>query len=224
MERHFVQELEALKTNIIRMASMVEESMADSLKAFLERSPEIARKVIEREQRVNSFELDNDNAIVDLLALQQPVASDLRLILAALKINNDLERIGDHAVNIAESAMTFSGLPPVEIQTDIPRMGLITKEMLRDAIDGFIHNNAASARGVLQNDDLMDAMNKKTINDLITFVQTNPGALRAALELTRVSRNLERVADLATNIAEEVIFVAEAHVVKHLADKGTQNP
>jgi phosphate transport system protein len=224
MERHFVQELEALKTNIIRMASMVEESMADSLKAVLERSPEIARKVIEREQRVNSFELDNDNAIVDLLALQQPVASDLRFILAALKINNDLERIGDHAVNIAESAITFSGLSPVEIQTDIPRMGLITKEMLRDAIDGFIHNNAASARGVLQNDDLMDAMNKKTINDLIAYVQSNPESLRASLELTRVSRNLERVADLATNIAEEVIFVAEAHVVKHLADKNTQNP
>ncbi len=219
MERHFVQELEALKTNIIRMASMVEESMADSLKAVLERSPETAWKVIEREQRVNAFELENDNAVVDLLALQQPVAGDLRFILAALKINNDLERIGDHAVNIAESAITFTSLPPLEVQTDIPRMGLITKEMLRDAIDGFIHNNAAACRGVLQNDDLMDAMNKKTINDLIAEVQSAPDSLRAALELTRVSRNLERVADLATNIAEEVIFVAEAQVVKHLGDR-----
>lgn len=224
MERHFVQELEALKTNIIRMASMVEESMADSLKAVLERSPEIAWKVIEREQRVNAFELENDNAVVDLLALQQPVASDLRFILAALKINNDLERIGDHAVNIAESAITFTSLPPLEVQTDIPRMGLITKEMLRDAIDGFIHNNAAACRGVLQNDDLMDAMNKKTINDLIAVVQTAPESLRAALELTRVSRNLERVADLATNIAEEVIFVAEAQVVKHLGDRRSLTP
>ncbi len=219
MERHFVQELEALKTNIIRMASMVEESMADSLKAVLERSPETAWKVIEREQRVNAFELENDNAVVDLLALQQPVAGDLRFILAALKINNDLERIGDHAVNIAESAITFTSLPPLEVQTDIPRMGLITKEMLRDAIDGFIHNNAAACRGELQNDDLMDAMNKKTINDLIAEVQSAPDSLRAALELTRVSRNLERVADLATNIAEEVIFVAEAQVVKHLGDR-----
>lgn len=221
MERHFVQELEALKTNIIRMASMVEESIADALRAVLERSPELARKVIEREQRVNSFELDNDNAVVDLLALQQPVASDLRFILAALKINNDLERIGDHAVNIAESALTFSGLPAIEVQMDIPRMGLIAKEMLSDSIDGFIHNNAATCRGVLQNDDLIDALNRKTINELIAFVQSNPASLRTALELTRVSRNLERVADLATNIAEEVIFVAEAQVVKHLGDKRT---
>lgn len=224
MERHFVQELEALKTNIIRMASMVEESMADALKAVLERSPDLARQVIEREQRVNSFELDNDNAIVDLLALQQPVASDLRFILAALKINNDLERIGDHAVNIAESAITFTTLPPFDPQTDLPRMGLITKQMLRDAIDGFIHNNAAACRGVLQNDDLTDAMNKKTIDDLIAIVQVSPESLRAALELTRVSRNLERVADLATNIAEEVIFIAEAQVVKHLGDKSSLMP
>ncbi len=224
MERHFVQELEALKTNIIRMASMVEESFVDSLKAVLERTPELARKVIEREQRINSFELDIDNAVVDLLALQQPVASDLRFILAALKINNDLERIGDHAVNIAESAITLSNLPPIEIRMEIPRMGLIAKHMLRDAIDGFIHTNAAACRGVLQNDDLIDALNRKTINELIAFVQSTPASLRAALELTRVSRNLERVADLATNIAEEVIFVAEAQIVKHLADKSAQNP
>ncbi len=141
-----------------------------------------------------------------------------------MKINNDLERIGDHAVNIAESAITFSTFPHFEPQTELPRMGLIAKQMLRDAIDGFIHNNAAACRGVLQNDDLTDAMNKKTIDDLIAIVQTSPDSLRAALELTRVSRNLERVADLATNIAEEVIFIAEAQVVKHLGDRGSLMP
>jgi len=219
MERHFVQELEALKTNIIRMGSMVEQGIADSIKAMLERNPEIARRVLENEHRINAFELENDTAVVDLLALQQPVASDLRFILAALKINNDLERIGDHAVNIAESAISYTSRPPLTIQTDIPRMAQISQVMLRDAIDGFVHNSAASCRGVLQNDDLTDALNRKTIDDLVAIIQSDPTSVQQALELVRVSRNLERVADLATNIAEEVIFVAEAAVVKHLADQ-----
>jgi phosphate transport system protein len=219
MERHFVKELEALKTNIIRMGSMVEQGIAESIRAMLERNPEIARRVLDNEHRINAFELENDTAIVDLLALQQPVASDLRFILAALKINNDLERIGDHAVNIAESAISYTSRPPLAIQTDIPRMAQITQAMLRDAIDGFVHNSAALCRGVLQNDDLSDALNRKTINDLIVLIQSDPSSVQQALELVRVSRNLERVSDLATNIAEEVIFVAEAAVVKHLADQ-----
>jgi phosphate transport system protein len=218
MERHFVQELEALKASIIRMGGLVEQAIADSTKAMLDRNPEIARRIIENEQRINSLELENDAAIVDLLALQQPVAGDLRFILAALKINNDLERIGDHAVNIAESAITYASKPPLKIQTDLPRMALITQAMLRDAIDGFVHNNTASCRGVLQNDDLTDAMNKNTINELIALIQKEPSSVHQALELVRVSRNLERVADLATNIAEEVIFAAEAAVVKHLSE------
>lgn len=218
MERHFVQELEALKASIIRMGSLVEQAIADSTRAMLDRNPEIARRIIENEQRINSFELENDAAIVDLLALQQPVAGDLRFILAALKINNDLERIGDHAVNIAESAITYASKPPLKIQTDLPRMAQITQAMLRDAIDGFVHNNTASCRGVLQNDDITDAMNKNTINELIALIQKEPSSVHQALELVRVSRNLERVADLATNIAEEVIFAAEAAVVKHLSE------
>ena len=221
MERHFVQELEALKTNIIRMGSMAERGIVDAMRAFLERSPAPAQAVIEREQRINSLELEIDNAVVDLLALQQPVASDLRFILAALKINNDLERIGDHAVNIAESAISYAARPALEVKSDLPRMAQITQAMLGDALDGFIHNNPAPCRGVLQNDDLIDAMNKKTVSDLVVLIQKEPGSVNQALELVRVSRNLERVADLATNIAEEVIFVAEAHIVKH---SGTAPP
>jgi phosphate transport system protein len=217
MERHFVQELEALKTNIIRMGSMAERGIVDATKAFLERSPALAQAVIEREQRINSLELEIDNAVVDLLALQQPVASDLRFILAALKINNDLERIGDHAVNIAESAISYAARPALEVKSDLPRMAQISQAMLGDALDGFIHNNPAPCRAVLQNDDLIDAMNKKTVSDLVVLIQKEPGSVNQALELVRVSRNLERVADLATNIAEEVIFVAEAHSVKHSA-------
>lgn len=217
MERHFHQELETLKLSIVRMATLVEEGIADALKAFLERSPETARRVLEREQKINSCELANDQAIVDLLALQQPVASDLRFILAALKINNDLERIGDHAVNVAESAISYAGRPPLDVKTEIPRMTQLAVQMLREAIDGFIHNTPADARGVLAKDDLMDSLNRKTINDLVAVIRARPEAVDQALEIVRVSRNLERVADLATNIAEEVVFIAEAHVVKHRA-------
>lgn len=215
MQRHFVQELEALKTNIVKMGSMVEKALGDSLQSLKDRSVEGAKLVLEREARINAMELEIDNAIVDLLALQQPVASDLRFILAALKINNDLERIGDHAVNIAESAISLANRPPLPVATELPRMAQITQNMLRDALDGFIHTNAAPCRGVLRNDDITDALNKKTINDLVALIQSDPTSVHQALELVRVSRNLERVADLATNIAEEVIFIAEAHVVKH---------
>jgi phosphate transport system protein len=224
MERHFHQELEALKSNIVRMATLVEEAIADAMRAVAERSPGVAKQVLEREQQINSFEIANDHAVVDLLALQQPVASDLRLILAALKINNDLERIGDHAVNLAESAISYAGRPPLEVRTEIPRMSQLALQMLREAIDGFIHNTPADARGVLEKDDLMDSLNRKTINDLVDVIRTQPKEVEQALELVRVSRNLERVGDLATNIAEEVVFVAEAHIVKHQADKDGSRP
>lgn len=215
MQRHFVQELEMLKTNLVKMASFAEQAIADSIKALLERKKEIAEQVLAQDQRINSLEIQIDDAVVDLLALQQPVATDLRFILAALKINNDLERIGDHAVNIAESAIQCVQIPPLKAATDIPKMGEITKSMLRDSIDSFIHNNAELARAVLERDDTTDNLNMKIVDDLVEVIRTNPKSIREALELIRVSRNLERVADLATNIAEEVIFMAEARVVKH---------
>lgn len=215
MQRHFVQELEALKTNLIKMGSFVEEAIAGSIRALLERNVQLAREVLDRDQRINSFEIEIDDSVVDLLALQQPVATDLRFILAASKINNDLERIGDHAVNIAESAIQCAATPPVKPLDDIPKMAKITKEMLRDAIDGFIRSDASVCRGVLRSDDIIDEMNKRVVKDLVEVIRMNPEVVDHALELIRVSRNLERVADLATNIAEEVIFMAEARVVKH---------
>jgi len=215
MQRHFVQELEMLKTNLVKMASFAEQAIADSIRALLERKKEVAEQVLSQDQRINSLEIQIDDAVVDLLALQQPVATDLRFILAALKINNDLERIGDHAVNIAESAIQCVQIPSLKAATDIPKMAEITKSMLRDSIDSFIHKNAELARAVLERDDTTDNLNMKIVDDLVEVIRTNPKSIREALELIRVSRNLERVADLATNIAEEVIFMAEARVVKH---------
>jgi len=215
MQRHFVQELEALKTNLIRMGSLAEQAVHDSIRAMIERDAELASGVIAKEGRINAFELENDDAVVDLLALQQPVASDLRFILSGLKINNDLERIGDHAVNIAESAISYADRPKLTIELALPRMGEIAETMLREAIDGFIHANPALARGVLRNDDIIDDLNRQTVGELVHVIRTDPEAVEQALDLVRVSRNLERIADLATNIAEEVIYVTEAHVVKH---------
>jgi phosphate transport system protein len=219
MQRHFLEELEAVKTNLIKMGSFAEEAIALSIQALLERNAGLAREIINRDERINAMEIEIDDAIVDLLALQQPVATDLRFILAAMKINNDLERIGDHAVNIAESALQYAGGEPVKSFVDLPRMAKITKEMLRDSIDAFIHADSPKARAVLVSDDTIDDLNRKIVAELVTVIRTEPPLIEQALDLIRVSRNLERVADLSTNIAEEVVFIAEAQIVKHHAEE-----
>lgn len=220
MQRHFLQELEMLKTNLIKMASFAEDAISESIRAFLRRDKELAALVIAKEQRINALEIEIDDAVVDLLALQQPVATDLRFILAASKINNDLERIGDHAVNIAQSAIKCAESAMLQSPPPISEMAEITQAMLRNAIDGFIRLDTALAHRVLESDDRIDDLNKRVAAELVEVMQRDPQRVNEALELIRVSRNLERVADLATNIAEEVIFTAEARVVKHrLSDR-----
>ena len=224
MQRHFVQELEALKTNIIKMGSLAEQSIAVSIRSLLDGRKDVARQVIEQDKEINTFEITINQQVVDLLALHQPVATDLRFILAAAGITTDLERIGDHAVNIAESAIVYAGYPPVKPLVDIPKMAQITEQILRDVIDGFIHNNPGLCRAVLPNDDVVDDLNKRVVSDLVRIMHQNPDSIEPALELIRVSRNLERVADLASNIAEEVIFMADAEIVKHrLGELGAPN-
>jgi phosphate transport system protein len=219
MERHFVQELENLRSNIIKMGSYAETAVKDSTAAFLHRDGALARQVIEHEHRINAMEVANDEAVVSLLALQQPVAGDLRLILAALKINNDLERIGDHAVNIAESAAHAAFDDAMQGKPELTRMAEFTQRMLRDALDGFIHDDASMCRSVLGLDDMIDELNKRLVDIMVGVIRANAAAVMQALDVVRVSRNLERIADLATNIAEEVIFVTEALVVKHRSEK-----
>ncbi len=218
MQRHFERELESLKTTIIKMGSLAEEAIRLSLEAMHAGDGELARRVIDGDERINGLEIEVDNAIVDILALQQPVAVDLRMILAATKINNDLERIGDHAVNIAESVVALSRRgcgEPVEL----PAMGEIVQSMLSDALDGFIHNDPTLGNKVLEKDDQIDAMNQKVIQGVVERMKADQKVIDCGLEVIRVSRNLERVADLATNIAEEVIFMAQARVVKHHAGR-----
>ena len=224
MTRHFQRELGELKSTLIKMGSLAEQAIAESIRALLERDAGRARRVIDEDRAINSYEVVIDDMVVDLLALQQPVAVDLRFILAAQKTNNDLERIGDHAVNIAESALQYAARPPIERPGHIPEMVQLTKTMLREAIDAVIHTDARRAREVLESDDELDELNRKTIKELVDLIRTDTSVIDQALDLIRVSRNLERVADLATNIAEEVIFVAEAHIVKHNAERTDTHP
>ena len=219
MKRHFEQEVESLKTNLIKMASLAEEAVGSSLSALLKQDTGLAEKIIREDERINFLEIEIDNAIMDLLALQQPVAIDLRLILAAQKINNDLERIGDHAVNIAESVVVLVKTHPEKPLLELPAMAEIAKEMLRNAIDGFIHNDPSLGEKVLVQDDEIDELNRKMTRDVLQIMKDNADLIEGGLELIRVSRNLERVADLSTNIAEEVIFIARARLVKHHASE-----
>jgi phosphate transport system protein len=214
-ERRFERELESLKTALIKMASVVEENVSAAVQALLKDQAELAKQVIANDERVNSLELENDNAVIDLLALQQPVASDLRFILAAQKINNDLERIGDHAVNIAESAEMLARLHVGQSLLEIPRMSEIARGMLKDAIDSFITLDPKLAQAVLERDDTVDDLNRSMTDEVVELAQAGKMTVKVGLELIRVSRNLERVADLTTNIAEEVIFHTQARVVKH---------
>jgi len=219
MERRFEKELESLKTTLIRMGSVVEEQCKLATKSVFEIDIQSAEKVIASDDRVNSFEIEIDNAVVDILALQQPVASDLRLILAAQKISNDLERIGDHAVNIAESTVQLAKIKPKEPFMEIPKMAEIAQAMLRDSLDSFVHVSSELAQAVLKRDDIIDEMNRSMTVEVVELLQKNKKYIEGGLELIRLSRNFERVADLATNIAEEVIFLAQARVVKHHAEE-----
>jgi phosphate transport system protein len=218
MERRFEKELESLKTTLIRMGSVVEEQSKSAVKSVLEEDVALAERVIASDDRINSFEIEIDNAVVDILALQQPVAGDLRLILTAQKISNDLERLGDHAVNIAESTLQLAKIKAKQPLIIIPKMAEITLTMLRDAFDSFVHVSPELAQAVLQRDDMIDDLNRSTTARVIEILQNDKRTIEWGLEIIRLSRNLERMADLTTNIAEDVVFLAQARVVKHHAE------
>lgn len=215
MERHFDKDLQALKDNLVRMGSLVENALIRSLDSIRAGDRAAAATVIEGDHEVNSLEISIDDQIIDLLALNQPVASDLRLILAAQKINNDLERIGDHAVNLAESSLVLKTEGLEGSFKLVLSMSESVRRMVRQALDGFIHADPSLGRAVLNQDDMIDDLNRKVFADVIATMKTTTSVIDAGVELIRVSRNIERVADLATNIAEEVIFIAHAKIVKH---------
>lgn len=215
MERHFHHDLETLKAELLRMGGLAEAIVQKSVEALRRRDLALAEAVVQDDRQIDRLEVDIEHHCIDLLARQQPMAVDLRFILAALKISNDLERVGDHAVNIAGSALRLGNAPPVKPLIDIPRMADLALGMLKDALDAFVRKDSATARDILTRDDLVDDLNRQIHRELIGYMVENPSIISRALELILVARNLERVADLATNVAEELVFFTEARIVKH---------
>jgi phosphate transport system protein len=215
VERHFHQELETLKEQLLRMGGRAEAIVNKAVEALKRRDVELAHAVFEDDRFLDQMEIDVEERCVSLLALQQPMAGDLRFITAALKISNDLERVGDHAVNIAEGAVALAGMPQLKPLVDIPRMADLALAMLREALDAFVHRDSATARRICLRDDDVDDLNRQLFRELVSYMIEDPSTVSRALEFIRVAHNLERVADMATNVAEEVVFIAEARIIKH---------
>jgi len=219
VQRHFDQDLQALKEELLEMGGRVEAIIQKSVEALKRRDRRLAEEVLADDKAIDRLEIDVDERCVSLLALRQPMAVDLRFITAALKIGNDLERVGDHAVNIAQSAERLADEPPLKPLVDIPRMADLASGMLREALDAFVQRDAATARKLVKRDDEVDNLNRQVFRELISYMMEDPRTITRAMELILVARNLERVADLATNVAEEVVFFTEARIIKHHAEE-----
>ena len=216
MERHhFEEELQALKSRLLSMAALVEERVHRAIQGLIERRAEVVQEVAVGDKEVNELQIDIDDRCLKLLALQNPMASDLRLITAAMKINADLERIGDQAVNIAEKALDLIRLPLLKPLIDLPRMAELAERMTRDSLDAFVRRDPGLARSVLERDDEVDSLKDQIFRELLTYMMADPTTVERALALILVSRSLERIADHATNVAEDVIFMIEAKDVRH---------
>ncbi|HEV8128317.1 MAG TPA: phosphate signaling complex protein PhoU [Candidatus Eisenbacteria bacterium] len=219
MERHFHHDLITLQDRLGEMAGRTETALTKAMESLKRRDAGLAREVVTEDMAIDRLELDVERQCLDFLGLQQPVARDLRFIVAAIRVSNYLERIGDHAVNIAQSAVKLAALPPVERLDDVAAMAERTIGMLRDAVSAWIQHDASTARRVCERDAEIDSLKAQIFAKFSSIMVHDPDVIPRALEMVLASRNLERIADLATNIAEEAIFVTEARVIKHHADE-----
>jgi phosphate transport system protein len=211
----FQQGLDELKSKLLTMGGMAENAVDLAVRAYRERVPELCQKVFENEAHINLAERDIDNLALDLLAMQQPMAVDLRFVLAVIKSNADLERIGDQAVNVAQRVMDLIALPPAELDADIPQLADMAAQMIRQALEAFVSGNAELAQQTLEMDDNVDRMNQEIYVAMDKTMLEQPALIRQALDTIIIARNLERVADHATNIAEDVIFWVKGADVRH---------
>jgi phosphate transport system protein len=214
---HFQEELDQLKARLLEMGGLAEERVRLAVRALVERDAGLVDAVLIGDGPINQLHIEIDGRCVKLLALHQPMAVDLRMILSAVKINTDLERVGDLAVNIAEAAVRYLGHAPVAAPVDIARMADIAQGMLREALDAFVRRDTVLAQRVLDADDPLDALKTQVFRDLLTCMRRDPQTIEPALDLILVSRHLERIGDHATNIAEDVIFMVSARDVRHHA-------
>ena len=217
------ERITTLKKSLIEYAALVEEMIEKSINGLLHRDAGLLSEVIEKDEHAaNKRELELDEACTTLIARHQPAAGDLRKILMILKINNDLERLGDHAVNIAQSGQFLIERPPVKPLIDIPLMARIAVGMLKDSVNSFIKEDPSLAVSVCERDNKVDDLRDQVLRELITYMSSDSGTITRAIQLIVISRNLERVADLSTNIAEDVIFMVEGRVIKHGGRKQDQ--
>ncbi|HEU4955914.1 MAG TPA: phosphate signaling complex protein PhoU [Gemmatimonadales bacterium] len=224
IHRHFHDELSHVKVRLLTMSGEAEAALGLSVEALLERDPDKAHRVIVGDRVIDSMEVEIEEQCINLLALQQPMARDLRMLTSALKIANDLERVGDHAVNIAQSAERLTQSRPIAPEPEIIEMARLARDMLSDALEAFIRGDAAAGREVCLRDDKVDALHRSVFRILLTHMMEDPHMIGAGMELFLVSRNLERVADLATNIGEDVVFLVEGKSIKHHAEDRGEAP
>lgn len=216
-QRHFDEELAELKAKLVRMAGLVEDQIDKALEALIKRDSEQASRVIERDHKVNALDVEIDEECISLLALHQPAARDLRLVTTAMKISTELERISDLAENICERTIELNQEPQLKPYIDIPRMGNIARVMVKESIDAFVKEDAALARKVLKDDDLVDDLMEQIFRELLSFMIENPHTISRAIRLSFVAKYLERIADHATNMAELVVYLVEGKIIRHTA-------
>ena len=215
MQRHFHEELEALKQTLLAMGGLVEDQIRRGMTALLERDSDLAQEVIDRDRQVNAYDVEVDEKCVELLALHQPTAGDLRFITTAMKIVTDLERIGDQAVNIGQRTLELNLEPQLKPYIDLPRMAERAQRMVKESLDAFVARDTALARRVCAADEEVDALKEQIFRELLTFMMADARTIPRSIRLILISRFLERVADHATNIAEMVIYMVDSKMVRH---------
>ena len=218
MERHhFQRELETLKERLLAMGGLAEERVRTAMQGLVERDGELIDQVLNGDMPLNELHIEVDDLCLKLLALHSPMAADLRAVMAAIKINSDLERVGDMAVNIGEAARRYIHHPPVKRLIDIPRMAGAAQRMLRESLDSYVRGDVPLAQQVLDQDDELDTLKTQVFRELLTYMLQDPSTIEPALDLILISRHLERIGDHATNVAEDVIFMVSGRDVRHHA-------
>ena len=218
MSIHLQKDLEHLNKELLILSSMVEDATNKAILSLVDRRLELARQVMREDDRINTREVLIEEECLKMLALHQPVAADLRFIVAVLKVNNDLERMGDLAVNIAERAAYLATREPLQVSLDFPKMAEGVREMVRESLDSLTNMNPRLARHVLTMDDEIDEANRGMFDILQDLMHRDPSTIERAVHLLSASRHLERIADLATNIAQDVVYIAEGRMIRHLTE------
>lgn len=224
MPRLLEHDLDALKENILKMGSHVEDAIQKSIKALTERKRDLAVAVIDGDRTVNTYDVEIEEECIRLLALWQPKGSNLRFITTAIKIITDLERMGDLAVDVCERAIELLDEPPLKPYIDIPRMAEAAQKMLKDSLDAFIAKDADLALNVCERDDFVDNLNHQIFNELLVYMLQDPKNISRAVRITYIAKYLERIADHATNIAEMVVYMVKGKVIRHMECKATPKP